>query len=99
MVRPMTTTMKSRRDVLRLGAGAAGAAAAFCVVRPAAAEPAPMSKAAVGYQDVPNNGQVCAACIYFMFAPQTGSAPASRCQLVAGPIAPAGWCEVWQPKG
>jgi len=46
------------------------------------------------------NGQVCAACVYFEFYASTGgSAPASRCKLIAGPINPAGWCEVWQAKG
>ncbi len=100
------TAMTTRRRVLIAGAGLAGSAAALAAGRTAAAQmvpatggPPPMSKDAVGYQDVPQNGQVCAACVYFIFHPQTaGGPPASRCRLVAGPIAPAGWCEVWQAK-
>jgi hypothetical protein len=65
--------------------------------RPAKAEP-DLSKAAVGYQDVPSNGKVCAQCVYFEFYPATSAGPASRCKLVAGNINPAGWCEVWAPK-
>jgi len=57
-----------------------------------------MSKAQVGYQDVPKNGEVCAACVYFLFAPATSAGPASHCKMVAGLISPAGWCEVWAPK-
>jgi hypothetical protein len=93
----MQTRTVSRRDLLLIGAGL-GAAAVAAV--PAQADIAPMSKASVGYQDVPQNGQVCAACVYFEFYASTGGgAPASRCKLVAGPINPAGWCEVWQAKG
>jgi hypothetical protein len=102
----MKTAVKTRRAFLVLGANATGAAAIVAAAGPAKAQtapatigPAPMSKASVGYQDVPENGQVCAACVYFSFHPQTGGGPpASRCQLVAGPINPAGWCEVWQAK-
>jgi len=99
MVQAMKTAVKTRRDVLLLGVGL-GAAAAVGVAARAQADIAPMSKASVGYQDVPQNGQVCAACVYFEFYASTGgSAPASRCKLIAGPINPAGWCEVWQAKG
>jgi len=59
---------------------------------------APLAKMQVGYQDVPEGGKVCAQCVYFMFEPAQGSGPSSRCQLVAGPISPAGWCEIWAPK-
>ncbi len=92
-------TMTTRRKLLGMTAGIAGTAT-LAAVQPAAADIAPMSKASVGYQDVPQNGQVCGACVYFVFYPQTtAGVPASRCKLVAGPIAPAGWCEVWQAKG
>jgi hypothetical protein len=86
--------MMNRRTLLTAAtlAATAGATAAR------AAGP-PIDKSAVGYQDVPRNGQVCAACIYFIYKPATGPTPASRCKMVAGPIAPAGWCQIWQPKG
>jgi hypothetical protein len=78
---------------------AAAAAPALAFVAPCRAKAdAAMSKAEVGYQDVPKNGQVCAACVYFLFAPATSAGPASHCAMVAGLISPAGWCEVWAPK-
>ncbi len=76
------------------------AAALFFATRGAArADIVPaLDKSAVGYQDVPRNGAVCAQCVYFAFHPATAAGPGSRCKLVAGPISPAGWCEVFQPK-
>ncbi len=59
---------------------------------------APLSKAAVGYRDVPYDGQVCAACVYFIFKPAVNGVPQSRCKMIAGPINPAGWCEIYAPK-
>jgi hypothetical protein len=89
----MTDITHTRRGLLGLGAGLAlGGLAAS----PARADM--LSKSAVGYQDVPNGGKVCAQCVYFEFKPATGATPASRCKLVAGNINPAGWCEVWAPK-
>jgi hypothetical protein len=87
----------SRRAALSLTGAVAGAAALAVSIRPALADPN-LSKAAVGYQDVPSNGKVCAQCVYFAFAPATGTAPASHCKLVAGLISPSGWCEIWAPK-
>jgi hypothetical protein len=88
-------SMKTRRHVLRLGAGLAAGAA---VATTAAADVPGLSKASVGYQDVPKGGEVCAQCVYFVFYPATGPLPASKCKLVADNINPAGWCEVWAPK-
>jgi hypothetical protein len=88
------TAQSSRRHLLKLGAGAAGAA----LLGPPAEAAASLSKAAVGYRDVPYNGKVCAQCVFFIFKPASGPAPASQCQLVAGNISPAGWCDVWAPK-
>jgi hypothetical protein len=93
----------SRRQLFGLCAGLTGILVETATARAdtaAAAAPVPaLSKASVGYRDVPYDGQVCAACVYFIFKPATGDEIAGRCQLVAGPIAPAGWCQVWQPKG
>jgi hypothetical protein len=58
----------------------------------------PIDKAQVGYQDVPRDGKVCAQCVYFIFKPAVGNTPQSRCRMVAGPINPAGWCEIWAPR-
>jgi hypothetical protein len=65
----------------------------------ARADAAPMSKDQVGYQDVPRNGKVCAQCVYFIFKPASGGQVNSRCKMVAGVISPAGWCEIFAPKG
>jgi len=85
--------MGTRRSLLALAAGLLPLSAVQ-----ARAAAAPMAKADVGYQDVPHSGKVCAQCVYFMFRPAAGDEPASRCQLVAGPISPAGWCEIWAPR-
>jgi hypothetical protein len=57
-----------------------------------------MSKDQVGYQDVPHNGAVYAQCVYFECAPAIGGVVNSRCQMVAGPISPSGWCAIWATK-
>lgn len=85
--------MTSRRTLFTLAAGASLAA-----LKPANAAPAPLDKAAVGYQDVPSGGHVCAQCVYFIFKPATAAGPQSQCQLIAGNINPAGWCDLWAPK-
>jgi hypothetical protein len=85
--------MKTRRQII-----AASAGSLLMGLRTAQAAGAPISKAAVGYRDVPYNGQVCAACAYFIFKPSENGVPASRCRMVAGPINPAGWCEIFAPR-
>jgi hypothetical protein len=94
MSKEMNGKTYTRRAALSLTAGTLATLAAA----PQAKADGQLAKAAVGYQDVPKNGQVCAQCVYFAFAPATSSAPASHCKLVAGLISPAGWCEVWAPK-
>ncbi len=85
--------MKTRRQII-----AASAGSLLLGLQTAKAAAAPMSKAAVGYQDVPHNGQVCAQCVFFIFKASDNGQLQSRCKLVAGPINPAGWCEVYAPK-
>jgi hypothetical protein len=50
-----------------------------------------ISKSAAGYQDSPNNGQSCGACMHF--------APPSACTVVDGPVSPQGWCKFFARKG
>jgi hypothetical protein len=85
--------MTTRRNFV---AGSAGSL--LLGLATARADSAPLSKAAVGYRDIPYNGQVCAACIYFIFKPALNGVPQSRCKMIAGPINPAGWCEIYAPK-
>lgn len=56
-----------------------------------------VSKASVGYRDIPWHGEVCGACVWF--EPPSGGSSTSRCKLVAGPISPAGWCQAWVKRG
>jgi hypothetical protein len=49
-----------------------------------------VSKAMVHYQDSPKHGQECVGCANFI--------PPHDCKVVAGPISPRGWCELWVPK-
>jgi hypothetical protein len=85
--------MKTRRQII-----AASAGSILLGLKSAQAAGAPISKAAVGYRDIPYNGQVCAECVYFIFKPSENGVPESRCKMVAGVINPAGWCEIFAPK-
>ena len=87
--------MTTRRNLIALSAGLLPLATIS-----ARADTVPaITKSQVGYQDIPRNGQVCAQCVYFIFKPASGATPQSRCKLVAGPISPAGWCQIWAPGG
>ncbi len=55
-----------------------------------------LSKAAVGYIDMPHDGDVCGACIWFK--PPSPGTTTSHCHLVAGPISAAGWCQAWMRR-
>ncbi len=85
--------MTTRRQVIALSTGSL-----LLGLKTANAAASPVSKAAVGYQDVPYKGQVCAECVYFIFMPSENGVPQSRCKMVAGLINPAGWCEIFAPK-
>ncbi len=49
-----------------------------------------LSKADMKYQDTPKDGQQCDACVYWQ--------PPKACGLVAGDIAPSGWCAAFNKK-
>ena len=83
----------SRRHVLTIAAGAAGAsvAAATAVIGTSAtAQAAKVSQKIVKYQDTPKGEQRCDNCELF-------EAPSS-CKNVDGIIAPQGWCMVYRKK-
>ena len=77
----------NRRKLL-LAAAVAAPVAVF-VAMPA--EAAKVSQASVSYRPSPNAGHSCGNCKLFI-------AP-SACQLVAGKVSPAGWCQLWVAKG
>ena len=82
----------SRRRVLTIGAGAAGAVTGVAAIvgasTPAQAAKAPQK--AVKYQDTPKGEQRCDNCALF-------EAPSS-CKTVDGTISPEGWCMVYAKK-
>ncbi len=83
------TSTISRRQVLTVVAGAAGAATAIVGgAVPANAAKAPQK--AVKYQDTPKGEQRCDNCALF-------EAPSS-CKTVDGTISPEGWCMVYAKK-
>jgi hypothetical protein len=79
-------TPKPRRAVLQ----AAGLAALTpIVIRPAKAQDK-LQGSMVMYQNTPKDGQKCSGCLHFQ--------PPNACAIVAGNIAPEGWCAVWAAK-
>ena len=83
----------SRRQVLTIAAGAAGAsvtgaAAVIGTSTPAKAAKAPQKT--VKYQDTPKGEQRCDNCELFE--------PPSSCKTVDGTIAAQGWCTVYRKK-
>ena len=55
-----------------------------------------MPKANVHYQEVPKGAAQCSKCTYFVVS--KGPGVANLCKIVAGPVAPAGWCTIFAPK-
>jgi hypothetical protein len=83
----------SRRQVLTIAAGAAGASvtgAAAVIGTSTPAQAAKVSQKIVKYQDTPKGEQRCDNCELF-------EAPSS-CKNVDGTIAAQGWCTVYRKK-
>jgi anaerobic selenocysteine-containing dehydrogenase len=79
----------SRRQLLTIAAGAAGALAA-AIGASTSAQAAKVAQKVVKYQDTPKGEQRCDNCALF-------EAPSS-CKTVDGTIAPQGWCMVYAKK-
>jgi hypothetical protein len=75
----------SRRHVV-MGSLAAGTLSS--ATRAVAQTTNKISKTAAGYQDTPRGNQSCGACTNFL--------PSSDCKVVASPVAPGGWCRLFQ---
>lgn len=105
----------SRRGLLRR-LGLLGSALLFAPLAArsmAETHPAKASKAAVHYQDHPNQGRTCGMCKYFIMpaggmdggmmgqmGPMQGRhmmAP-GHCRLVAGRISPMGYCDLYTAR-
>jgi hypothetical protein len=79
----------TRRSLVQAAIGVVGTAAAIAI-RPATAAPT-ISKAAVGYQDQPQDDKECDRCLQFL-------APSS-CKVVEGTISPHGFCRIFASAG
>ncbi len=82
----------SRRRVLTIAAGTAGALAtgAGAVIATSTPAQAKASQKVVKYQDTPKGDLSCENCVQF-------EAPSS-CKTVDGTISPQGWCIVYVKK-
>jgi len=87
----MTEQAISRRQVLTIAAGVAGATGAAAVIGTSTpAQAAKVSQKIVKYQDTPKGEQRCENCVQF-------EAPSS-CKTVDGTVSPQGWCMVYAKK-
>ena len=84
----------NRRSLLRGLVVAPGAAMLVGVGAAQAAGTVP--KANAKYQDHPKGAQQCGKCNYFL--PAASATALGQCKLVAGPISPNGWCQLFAPK-
>lgn len=82
-------TTASRRNILRSGLGVLAGAATIAATRPAAAQEK-LAQNLVQYQTAPKDGHQCNTCVNW-------EAP-NGCKIVAGTIAPTGWCVAYAPK-
>ena len=55
-----------------------------------------LPKANANYQDKPKAGKQCSMCAYYL--PGAKPTVPGQCKVVAGPIAPAGWCTLFAAK-
>jgi hypothetical protein len=88
---PRSNDDHTRRRVLRAGFAVAGSAATAAAVPWAGAVAQDkIAPAQLQYQATPKDGQRCDKCVNW-------EAP-NACKLVAGTIAPSGWCIAFAPK-
>ncbi len=81
----------SRRDFLNIAAVGGGAMMAVGLASSASATPKKFTQQQAHYQPIPKSGQRCQNCALWQ-SPKD-------CQLVEGPVSPAGWCILYQAKG
>jgi hypothetical protein len=84
-----STNGLSRRLVIRHAACLTGAILGAATATESRAEEK-LSKAEAKYQAHPNGQQRCGICLQFR--------PSNTCQIVAGPISPAGWCQYFAAR-
>ena len=82
--------MKLSRRIWLKNVGVGLAVSPWVASSARAQEEGKASKEAMRYQDKPNNGQRCEACVQFIPGPKPGAD--ATCKIVDGPISPNGWC-------
>lgn len=86
-----TISSVSRRDFLHVASIGCSALIAAEIAKSATAQPKKkFTQKQAHYQPTPKSGQRCQNCALWQ-------APTS-CQVVEGPVSPAGWCILYQPK-
>ena len=80
----------SRRRVLTVAVGVAGAATGAAIIGTATPAHAKVAQKTVRYQDTPKGDQTCENCALFE--------PPSSCKTVDGTVSPQGWCMVYAKK-
>lgn len=80
----------TRRGLFRDAALAAGAGALLGLAATPAAADTKFSQKMAHYQGTPKGAARCSNCSQFQ--------PASACKVVAGVVAPAGWCTLYALK-
>ena len=86
-----SNTSVSRRDFLNVAAAGGGTLITVGLADRASAAPKKFTQQQAHYQPVPKSGQRCQTCALWQ-SPKD-------CQVVEGPVSPAGWCILYQPKG
>jgi hypothetical protein len=89
----LPTKPTTRRTALKTGLGLLGAAGAvtLAATTKARAQSAKADPSTVGYvTKSATAGQICSGCASYISP--------GGCQLVSGPIAPGGWCQLYSPK-
>lgn len=94
--RPPFTTNVSRRRAVALVAALGAIPAAMLLTRREARAQGKAPKSAVRYQPTPMNEERCSNCLHFMPGPNEGDP--GTCAVVAGEVAPDGWCSVYAEK-
>lgn len=84
------TPCVSRRDFLFVAAAGGGAMLGAGVVSTPAMAANKIPQKAVSYQSTPKGAARCDNCALWQ--------PPSSCKLVAGTIAPSGWCTLYKKK-
>ena len=85
-----STGSVSRRDFLNIAAVSGSVLIGAGLSASASAAPKKFTQKQAHYQPVPKSGQRCQVCALWQ--------PPTACQVVEGPVSPAGWCILYKPK-